>query len=256
MFRDLTEDGVSPRPRKETSRNLSGPLRGETSWQSGLPLVMVAGEPRMPQVTPALKAQLCVKRGVDILVSLVALLLLLPFLLGVALAIRLTSRGEAIFRQKREGINGKPIEVYKFRSMYLDRCDPSGVSQTTRGDPRVTPIGRILRQTSIDELPQLLNVLMGDMSLIGPRPHPIGMLAAGRPYGDVVAYYQARHRIMKPGLSGWAQANGLRGPTDDIIKARARVDHDLAYIQNFSLWLDLRIVVKTLAYEFLHGSGD
>jgi lipopolysaccharide/colanic/teichoic acid biosynthesis glycosyltransferase len=218
--------------------------------------MMVAGEPKMPEITHGLRLQLIAKRAIDIGGSLLALVLLLPFLVGVGLAIRLTSKGDAIFRQKRDGINGEPIEVYKFRSMYVDRCDRTGVAQTTRDDPRVTPIGRIIRNTSIDELPQLLNVLKGDMSLIGPRPHPIGMLAAGKPYGDVVAYYQARHRVMKPGLSGWAQANGLRGPTHDLSKARARIDHDLAYIQNFSLWLDARIVVKTLAQEFLNGSGD
>jgi lipopolysaccharide/colanic/teichoic acid biosynthesis glycosyltransferase len=118
----------------------------------------------------------------------------------------------------------------------------------------VTPVGRFLRRTSLDELPQLVNVIVGDMSLVGPRPHVEGMLAAGVDYAELVPYYNLRH-VMRPGLSGWAQANGLRGPTDSAEAARARIDHDVAYIQNFSIWLDLKIIWLTLVKEFVTGSG-
>ncbi|WP_404404959.1 sugar transferase [Pelagibacterium halotolerans] len=190
----------------------------------------------------------------DILLSLATLIFLAPFLAIVAIGIVLTSKGPVLFTQIREGLGGEPFAVYKFRSMYIDRCDASGVAQTKAGDPRLTPIGRVLRRTSIDELPQLLNVLKGDMSLIGPRPHVYDMLAGGRRYRELVPYYAARHG-MKPGISGWAQANGLRGPTDDAEVAWARIDHDIAYIQNFSLLLDIKIIWLTLRREFLGGSG-
>lgn len=224
------------------------------SYHSGLRLTFIKGQPANPAATPALGMQLFFKRVMDVVFSLGALLTLAPALLLIALAIKLSSGGPALFRQTREGLNGKPIEIYKFRSMYIDRCDISGVAQTISDDPRITPIGRFLRRTSLDELPQLLNILKGDMSLIGPRPHAFGMLAGGTTYEELVPYYRAR-QAMKPGLSGWAQANGLRGPTDNAIKARARIDHDLAYIENFSVLLDIKIILRTLRQEFLGGSG-
>jgi lipopolysaccharide/colanic/teichoic acid biosynthesis glycosyltransferase len=144
--------------------------------------------------------------------------------------------------------------MLKFRTMFVDAGDASGIVQTTANDSRVTPLGRFLRAKSIDELPQLFNVLVGDMSIVGPRPHVEGMLAGGRPYEELVPYYRLRHH-MRPGLSGWAQANGLRGPTTDAAVAKARIDHDLAYIQNFSLMLDAEIIVLTIKREFFTGTG-
>jgi lipopolysaccharide/colanic/teichoic acid biosynthesis glycosyltransferase len=147
------------------------------------------------------------------------------------------------------------FDILKFRTMYVDRGDTTGVKQTVDGDARVTPLGRFMRQRSLDELPQLLNVLFGTMSLVGPRPHVAGQLAAGRPCAEVIHYYELRH-AMKPGLTGWAQVNGYRGPTDTITKAQARVDHDLAYIQNFTVLLDLKIIWRTFWKEVVTGSGS
>lgn len=231
----------------------NGPGSSAT-WQSGLSLTLCEGVPIAPQATLSRRAQFVLKRGIDIVVAMLALIALAPPLLALGLAIRLSSPGPALFRQTREGRNGRPIGVYKFRTMYSDRCDRSGLTQTTSDDPRVTPIGRWLRRTSIDELPQLLNVLGGSMSLVGPRPHAFGTMAAGKPYDQIAPHYGARH-AMKPGISGWAQANGYRGPTDEIDRARARIDHDLAYIENFSLLLDFRIIWMTLLREFLNGTG-
>lgn len=222
--------------------------------QSGLPLTLDDGQPVLPTMTPSRTLHLVAKRLLDIVLACLVLLLFLPALLAIALAIQTTSAGPVLFRQKREGLYGRPIGIYKFRTMYLDHCDLDGVEQTITGDLRVTPIGRVLRRTSIDELPQLINILKGEMSLIGPRPHAFGMLAAQAPYDRLVPYYSAR-LVMKPGLSGWAQANGLRGPTNDATKARARIDHDLAYIENFSIFLDIKIILKTLAQEFPNGTG-
>ncbi len=230
-------------------------LRRGGADASGLALAISDGIPVVPDDTVARRLQLALKRGCDIVLSLAALILLSPLLIAVALIIATTSRGKVLFRQKRDGLNGRTIEVYKFRSMYEDRGDLSGVAQTVKDDPRVTPIGRVIRRTSIDELPQLFNILRGDMSVIGPRPHPIGMRASGMRYDELVPYYHLRH-VVKPGLSGWAQANGYRGPTDDAMLAARRIEHDLAYVQHFSLWLDLRIILMTLKSEFLQGSGS
>lgn len=246
-----TEAGPFALPTGYQARGTSG---SRVSFHSGLPLTFMNGGPAPVPPTPKRSVQLVLKRIMDIAISAITLLMLAPALLMIALVIRMTSGGPALFRQTREGLGGKPIDIFKFRSMYLDRCDISGVAQTTSDDPRITPIGRFLRRTSLDELPQLINILKGDMSLIGPRPHAFGMLAGGTTYHELVPYYRAR-LTMKPGLSGWAQANGLRGPTDNVSRARARIDHDLAYIENFSLFLDIKIIVKTLRQEFLGGSG-
>nr|WP_255714086.1 sugar transferase [Pelagibacterium xiamenense] len=191
----------------------------------------------------------------DVLLAAMALSVLWPFLLAIAIAIRTTSKGPALFCQMREGHNGRSFAIYKFRTMYTEACDTSGVAQTVAHDPRVTPLGGVLRRTNVDELPQLFNVLRGEMSLVGPRPHPIGMQAAGQPYRDLVPYYDLR-LAMKPGLSGWAQVSGLRGPTRNPVLARARIDHDIAYIQNFSVLLDLKIIMRTVFQEMRHGSGS
>jgi len=194
------------------------------------------------------------KRAFDILVVLAAILFLAPLLTLVAVAIVFDSPGPVFFRQPREGKNGKSFVALKFRSMRHDRCDLSGVQQTVAGDSRVTKVGKILRRTSIDELPQLFNVLRGDMSLVGPRPHVSGMLAGGVSYRELVPYYDLR-LLVTPGLTGWAQANGFRGPTDDAKTARERIDHDLAYIRSFSLVLDIKVLLLTLQREVFGGTG-
>nr|WP_181704254.1 sugar transferase [Chthonobacter albigriseus] len=198
--------------------------------------------------------QFAIKRSLDFLLALAALIALAPLLLTIAAIIRLTSRGPVLFSQERVGLGNETFRIFKFRSMYTDRCDLSGVAQTTENDPRVTPIGRFIRRTSIDELPQLLNVLKGDMSLVGPRPHVPGMLAAGVPYDELVPNYGLRH-IVRPGLTGLAQVNGYRGPTTDAYKARRRVECDLEYIRSFNVLLDIKIILRTIRSEFLSGSG-
>ncbi|MBY0227279.1 MAG: undecaprenyl-phosphate glucose phosphotransferase [Hyphomicrobium sp.] len=172
-----------------------------------------------------------------------ALILLAPVMAAIALAIRLGSRGPVLFKQKRYGFNNELIEIYKFRSMYADRCDAAATKLVTKDDPRVTPIGRFLRRTSLDELPQLFNVLKGNLSL-GPRPHAISAKADDRLYGEVVDNYFARHKV-KPGITGWAQINGWRGETDTIEKILKRVEHDLYYIENWSVLFDLYILLMT-----------
>ncbi|WP_196259693.1 sugar transferase [Pelagibacterium limicola] len=220
---------------------------------SGLLLTFENGVPAVdPAVRPSTDA---IKRGLDILLSFGALVVLLPVFVLIAMAIKFTSPGPVFFRQAREGLNGEIFSIYKFRTMYPDRCDASGIAQTQRDDDRVTPIGRLLRKKSLDELPQLFNVLKGEMSIIGPRPHVPGMLAGGQRYDDLVPYYPERLRV-KPGLSGWAQVNGLRGPTKNAMLARLRIDHDLAYAANHSIALDLKIIQLTLWREVINGQAD
>lgn len=219
--------------------------------QSGLPYYWTDNQPAA--LKPS-RVQLAIKRVFDFIVAALALVVLMPLFLLMAAAIKITSPGPVLFSQAREGLNGRSFNALKFRSMRTDACDISGVAQTVKNDPRITPIGRFIRKTSIDELPQLFNVLRGEMSLVGPRPHVAGMLAGGTSYRVLVPYYD--HRLaMRPGITGWAQANGFRGPTDDAASAIARVDHDIAYAQNFSLLLDVKIILKTVANEFLTGSG-
>lgn len=195
---------------------------------------------------PLADEKMLLKRAEDYAVASAMLLLLAPVMLLIALAVKLTSRGPVLFRQHRFGFNNQRINVYKFRTMYVDYQEAPGVlNQATRLDPRVTPLGRFLRRTSLDELPQLLNVLNGTMSLVGPRPHAIGTRAADVLFEDAVAEYAARHRV-KPGLTGWAQVNGWRGETDTLEKIQRRVEHDLFYIENWSLRLDIKILLLTL----------
>jgi exopolysaccharide biosynthesis polyprenyl glycosylphosphotransferase len=168
-----------------------------------------------------------------------------PVMCVVALAIRLDSPGPVFFRQKRYGFNNELIEVYKFRSMYANMSDATATTLVTRDDPRVTPVGRFIRKTSLDELPQLINVaIKGNLSLIGPRPHATQAKAANHLYDEVVDGYFARHRV-KPGITGWAQINGWRGETDTPEKIQRRVEHDLYYIENWSALFDLYILLKT-----------
>ncbi|PKR87512.1 exopolysaccharide biosynthesis protein [Pleomorphomonas diazotrophica] len=197
---------------------------------------------------------LATKRLTDIVGAALGLLLLSPLLIVVAAIIKLTSAGPIFFRQERTGLDNKPFQILKFRSMYTDRCDLSGVAQTVADDPRVTPIGRVIRKTNIDELPQLFNVLLGDMSLVGPRPHVPGMLAAGVRYEELVNGYERRH-AMRPGITGLAQASGLRGPTTEVEPSVMRVVRDIEYIRDFSIWLDIRILFRTVINEIMRGKG-
>jgi Undecaprenyl-phosphate glucose phosphotransferase len=185
-----------------------------------------------------------VKAIFDRIVAFFALIALSPLMLIVAALVKMESKGPVFFRQPRHGFNNETILVYKFRSMYTDRTDLHATRQVTKDDPRVTRVGRIIRKTSIDELPQLFNVLRGELSLVGPRPHAAGTKAGNRLYQDVVDGYFARHR-MKPGITGWAQINGWRGETDTIEKIERRVEHDLHYIENWSLAFDLYILAMT-----------
>lgn len=180
----------------------------------------------------------------DRLVAGALLLALAPLLLVTALAVKLTSRGPVFFRQVRHGFNNELIRVYKFRSMFVEQTDASGDRQVTKLDPRVTSVGRFIRKTSIDELPQLFNVLLGELSLVGPRPHALGSRAGARLYQEAVEGYYARHR-MKPGITGWAQIHGWRGETDTTEKLERRVEYDLYYIENWSLLLDIYILLMT-----------
>ena len=217
-------------------------------WVSayGVPLMQLGAKPLTDR-------QVFVKRVEDLVLGLLTALVVSPVLLAVAIAIRLESPGPILFRQPRHGFNDAIFNIYKFRTMYVDRADPSGRARTTRNDSRVTRIGRFLRRWSIDELPQLFNVITGDMSLIGPRPHPVGMLAAEADYRAVVANYAARHR-MKPGITGWAQVAGYRGEAETIEKAKRRVDLDLEYIAHWSLLFDVRILLLTAA-TVISGKG-
>jgi lipopolysaccharide/colanic/teichoic acid biosynthesis glycosyltransferase len=190
----------------------------------------------------------------DLPLATLALVALAPLLFAVSLAIRLTSKGPVLFSQSRVGLDGRMFRMLKFRTIRVDACDESGLNQVVEKDDRVTQIGKFLRATSIDELPQLWNIVIGDMAVIGPRPMVSGMRAAGVDYREAVPYYDYRH-LVRPGLSGWAQANGLRGPTGDMASAKLRIDHDCAYVQNFSLGLDAGIILKTIIREFLTGSG-
>jgi Undecaprenyl-phosphate glucose phosphotransferase len=190
------------------------------------------------------------KSAFDIALGSMMLVVLSPLLALIALAIRLDSPGPVLFRQPRLGFNNRMFTCYKFRTMHHGMTDLLGDRQATRGDARITRLGKWLRALSIDELPQLLNVLKGDMSLVGPRPHPPNTKAEDKLFGDVVAKYAFRHRV-KPGITGWAQVNGWRGETKTVEQIENRVACDLAYIENWSIWLDLRIMVLTITREIL-----
>ncbi len=251
---DVTYLGaVTSPPGAGTEARYAGPVTGTS--ESGLTLTMVHKLPVLPAASVARSINLVLKRVLDIVLSAGALLAMSLVLIATAIAVKVTSPGPVLFVQMRPGLNGVMFPMLKFRTMYADLGDASGVRQTVANDPRITSIGAFLRRTSLDELPQLINVLLGHMSLVGPRPHPANMLAAGMDYRDLVPYYEMRY-AMKPGLSGWAQANGLRGPTDEAGKARARIAHDMAYIQNFSVLLDIKIIFRTIMREFVAGTGS
>jgi Undecaprenyl-phosphate glucose phosphotransferase len=185
------------------------------------------------------------KRAEDLVVAGFALVLTMPLLLLVAAAIKLESRGPVLFKQARVGLDGDIIEVWKFRSMYTDDVDLHAARQTSKNDPRVTRVGRFIRRTSIDELPQFWNVLQGHMSVVGPRPHALKTTAEGEKLDTLVDGYAARHRV-KPGVTGWAQINGARGELCSREQVKRRVDLDLYYIENWSLLFDLKIILMTI----------
>lgn len=243
--------------RKTARHDFSGPPFIPTALtrpQTGLAVHWREGRPVHPEAGIARRSALVIKRAVDIVGAAIGLVLLAPLFLLVALSIKRADKGPVFFRQARLGRDGKVFALLKFRSMYVERCDASGIAQATANDNRVTRIGAFIRRTSIDELPQLINVLRGEMSLVGPRPHVPFMQAAGINYDELLPHYAFR-QTMRPGLTGWAQCQGLRGPTTDQIKALRRVGHDFAYVQNFSLWLDLKIIWKTVG-EVLRSTGQ
>jgi len=191
-----------------------------------------------------------IKNAEDKLLASFLLIAFAPFFVLIALAVKLDSRGPAIFKQRRHGFNHEVFTLYKFRTMHVVEDGP-GIAQATRQDPRITRVGRFLRKTSLDELPQLFNVLRGDMSLVGPRPHA---LSHNEYYSTVLARYANRHKV-KPGMTGWAQVNGYRGETDTPEKMRRRVEHDLWYIENWSVWLDVKILAMTPFYGFVNTNA-
>ncbi|WP_319782283.1 undecaprenyl-phosphate glucose phosphotransferase [Oceanisphaera sp. IT1-181] len=202
-------------------------------------------------VTPMNDMARLIKRLEDIVLGTLISLLILPVCAVIAIAIKLTSRGPVLFKQYRTGVNGKTFKVYKFRSMKLHQECAGQVTQASKGDGRLTKVGTLLRRTSLDELPQFFNVLQGRMSIVGPRPHA---LAHNEYYKDLVESYMKRHKV-KSGITGWAQMNGFRGETDTLEKMERRVEFDLWYIDNWSLWLDLRIIFWTVVKGFVHKNA-
>jgi exopolysaccharide biosynthesis polyprenyl glycosylphosphotransferase len=181
----------------------------------------------------------------DKIVGGLALVLAAPLMAIVAIAIKLDSPGPVFFKQRRHGFNNDVIEVYKFRSLYTHMTDHSVQKSVTKDDPRVTRVGRFIRKTSIDELPQLINVVFkGNLSLVGPRPHAVNQKVENRQFDEAVDGYFARHRV-KPGITGWAQINGWRGELDNTDKIKSRVEHDLYYIENWSVLFDFYILMRT-----------
>ena len=218
-------------------------LHSRASELNGIPLISIFD-------TPMLGARAFIKRVEDIILASFILILISPLLFVLALAVKLTSKGPVIFKQRRYGIDGKPIAVWKFRSMTVTEDDDQ-VTQATKDDSRLTPIGAFIRGTSLDELPQFINVLVGDMSIVGPRPHAI---AHNEQYRKLILGYMLRHKV-KPGITGLAQVNGWRGETDTLDKMEKRIEYDLEYIRSWSLWLDLKIVFFTIFKGFINRNA-
>lgn len=217
------------------------PMGASDLWGSSK-VVNFGGIVTVQVLHPPLSAfDLTAKRAFDICIASLGLIMCLPFLLAVSLAIKLDSRGPVFFRQTRHGYNNDVIRVLKFRSMTTIE-DGHHFKQAVKNDPRVTRIGRILRRTNIDEVPQLMNVLLGEMSIVGPRPHPISL---NETFAERISPLSRRHKV-KPGITGWAQVNGYRGETDTIEKMQQRIECDLYYIDNWSLLLDVKIILMTL----------
>jgi putative colanic acid biosynthesis UDP-glucose lipid carrier transferase len=214
-------------------------------------LVEINGMPALSVCdTPFHGLDAILKRTTDLVLAGIGLLLVSPVMVVVGIAVKITSRGPMLFRQRRYGLNGEEIIVYKFRSMTAAE-DGHQVTQATRFDPRVTPVGRFIRRTSLDELPQLFNVLQGRMSLVGPRPHAV---AHNEMYRKLISGYMIRHKV-RPGITGLAQVNGLRGETETLDKMSERVRYDLEYLRHWSPWLDVIILFKTVAMA-IRGSQN
>ena len=211
-------------------------IQANISTINGIPIVAVCE-------SPFVGINSIIKRISDVVLSLAILLLISPLMLLIAAGVKLSSRGPVLFKQRRYGLDGKDIVVYKFRSMTVMEDDAQQINQATRNDPRITRFGGFLRRTSLDELPQFINVLQGRMSIVGPRPHAI---SHNEMYRSLIKGYMIRHKV-KPGITGWAQINGFRGETDILEKMQARIDYDLDYLRNWSLFLDLLIIFKTIS---------
>jgi len=218
-------------------------IQARVDTVGGLPVVAVCE-------TPFHGVNGLTKRASDIVLASLILLAILPFMLAIAVGVKLSSPGPILFTQRRYGLDGREIVVYKFRTMRVAE-DGHVVVQATRNDPRVTPFGAFLRKSSLDELPQFINVLQGRMSVVGPRPHAV---AHNELYRKQIKGYMIRHKV-KPGITGWAQVNGLRGETDTVEKMAARIEYDLSYLRNWSLMLDLKIVAKTVLVVLKHDNN-
>jgi putative colanic acid biosysnthesis UDP-glucose lipid carrier transferase len=214
-------------------------IQGRLQDMNGVPVVGICE-------TPFTGTNRLVKRVSDVILALLILVLISPLMLAIYLGVKLSSPGPAIFRQRRNGLDGEEIVVYKFRSMRT-QDDGAVVQQATKEDPRVTPFGAFLRRSSLDELPQFINVLQGRMSIVGPRPHAV---AHNEQYRQLIKAYMVRHKV-KPGITGWAQVHGLRGETETIEKMQARVEYDLEYLRNWTLGLDLQIIARTIKLVFI-----
>lgn len=209
-------------------------MQGRVNAMGGMPAIAICE-------TPLTGINRSIKRASDIVFAVLMLITFAPLMAAIALAIKLSSRGPAIFRQRRYGLHGEEIIVYKFRSMLVSE-DEGPVIQASKDDPRVTRLGAFLRRSSLDELPQLINVLQGRMSLVGPRPHAV---AHNELYRKLIKGYMLRHKV-KPGITGWAQVHGLRGETATLDRMQARIDHDLAYLRDWSIWRDMWIMLLTV----------
>lgn len=218
-------------------------LQSRTEEVNGVPVVPLFD-------TPINGINMVFKRLEDIFISLGIIILISPLLIVISLAVKFSSPGPILFRQTRYGMDGKPIKVWKFRSMTVMEND-TAVRQATKNDIRVTKSGRFLRKTSLDELPQFFNVLRGEMSIVGPRPHAV---AHNEQYRSIIEGYMLRHKV-KPGITGWAQINGWRGETDTVEKMQKRVEYDLEYIREWSIWFDLKIIFLTIFKGFVNKSA-
>jgi len=218
-------------------------IQGRVDQVGGMPVVAVCE-------TPFTGASGVIKRISDIILSILIMILISPIMLFAAIGVKLSSSGPVIFKQRRYGLDGKEIVVYKFRSMTT--CDDGkDVKQATRGDSRITRFGAFIRKTSIDELPQFINVLQGRMSIVGPRPHAV---SHNETYRKLIKGYMVRHKV-KPGITGWAQVNGYRGETETVEKMEKRIEYDLEYLRNWSLSMDLWIIIKTAATTLKDSSA-
>ena len=218
-------------------------LQARTEEINGVPVVPLFD-------TPLSGINMIFKRLEDVIVSTVILILISPVLLIISVAVKFSSPGPVLFRQLRYGMDGKPIRVWKFRSMRVMENDKN-VVQATKNDIRVTKVGKFLRSTSLDELPQFFNVLCGQMSVVGPRPHAV---AHNEQYRALIQGYMLRHKV-KPGITGLAQINGWRGETDTLEKMEKRIEYDLLYIRGWSIWLDLKIIFLTVFKGFINKSA-